>query len=421
MGEHMKRVIVMVIDSVGIGELPDAACFGDEGANTLGSVLRTNPNLQIPNLLRLGIGRIENTGIDFGVGSDIGSGAGSDAGAEAFEPNDLIGSYGKAAEVSRGKDTTTGHWEITGIHSTVPFLTFPNGFPPAVIEPFEKAIGRKVLCNRPASGTEIIQELGELHMRTGEPIVYTSADSVFQIAAHEDVISLDELYRYCNIARQILVGEFSVARVIARPFVGKPGHFERTPNRRDYSVKPPRQTLLDDIKDSGMAVEAIGKIRDIFDGEGITEAFHTVSNADGMAKTVERILQDTAGMIFTNLVDFDSKYGHRRDPKGYGRALEEFDAALPNVFGAMKEEDLLIICADHGNDPCFPGTDHTREYIPILVYGKQIASGVNLGTRASFSDIGATAADYLNVPYSGKGESFLPLIRKRVEKISIQK
>ncbi|MDO4753770.1 MAG: phosphopentomutase [Bacillota bacterium] len=383
----MRRVILIVMDSVGIGELPDAHLFGDVGSNTLRSVVRANPHIELPHLLRLGVGKID--GVDY------------------LPKENAVGCYGRAAEVSKGKDTTTGHWEITGVHNLVPFLTYPNGFPEHVIREFERRTGRKTVCNRPASGTEIIEELGPHHMKTGELIVYTSADSVFQVAAHEEIVPLEELYDCCKIARELLVGDVSVARVIARPFTGVPGRFERTANRRDYSVKPPEKTLLDNIKESGLEVKAVGKISDIFDGEGITESVHTRSNVDGMEKTVLYMSQDFSGIIFTNLVDFDSKYGHRRNPIGYGSALEEFDRELPKVLNAMKEEDILVICADHGNDPCFHGTDHTREYIPILVYGKNLASDVNIGTRGSFSDIGATVAEYLAVPHHGRGESFL--------------
>lgn len=393
----MKRAIVVVMDSVGVGELPDAADFGDAASDTLGTVIRTNPKLKLPNLCRLGMFRID--GLSTAVREWHGA---------CYEPK--TGAYGKAAEVSLGKDTTTGHWEICGVHNLEPFLTFPNGFPVETIVEFERRTGRKTICNRPVSGTEILKELGERHMRTGELIVYTSADSVFQIAAHEEVVPLNELYRCCEIAREMLRGDVGVARVIARPFVGSPGHFERTPNRRDYSVKPPRRTLLDDLKAAGKSVKAVGKIADIFDGEGITHSVHTVSNADGMRKTADYMSELFEGMIFTNLVDFDSKYGHRRDPVGYGRALEEFDALLPSIMDAMLDEDLLLICADHGNDPCFAGTDHTREYIPILAYGKAVRPGTNLGIRESFSDIGATVADYLQTPYSGHGKSFLRLM-----------
>lgn len=389
----MKRVVLIVIDSVGVGASPDAEMFGDAGSSTIGCVVKSNPGLRIPNMMRLGLGNID--GLGYLLNEDLG------------DPVCTVGCYGKAEEISNGKDTTTGHWEIAGVHNLIPFRTYPNGFPEHIIKEFERRTGRKTICNRPASGTEIIEELGERHMKTGELIVYTSADSVFQVAAHEEIVPIEELYRCCRIARELLVGEFSVARVIARPFVGTPGKFERTPGRRDYSVKPPAKTLLDDVKESGLDVVAIGKISDIFDGEGITESFHTASNADGVEKTIAQIRRETSGIIFTNLVDFDSKYGHRRDPIGYGSALEEFDSSLPRIMDALQEDDLLIICADHGNDPCFSGTDHTREYIPILLYGRRFRRDVNIGIRRGFSDIGATIADYLGITYRGKGESFL--------------
>lgn len=391
----MRRVILIVMDSVGVGAAPDAAHFGDEGASTLGSVLAACPNIKLPNLLRLGLAHMEGGEAIF-----------SHRGVSEERRTEAIGAYGRAAEVSNGKDTTTGHWEICGIHNTVPFLTYPNGFPQEVIREFERRTGRKTICNRPASGTEIIEELGRRHMETGELIVYTSADSVFQIAAHEEIVPLEELYRCCRIARELLVGDVSVARVIARPFVGQPGNFIRTPNRHDYSVKPPSRTLLDFIKDAGQEVKAVGKIRDIFDGEGVTESVTTVSNEDGMNRTMELMARDFGGLIFTNLVDFDSKFGHRRDPKGYGGALEEFDKKLGELLLKMSAEDVLILCADHGNDPCFRGTDHTREYIPVLVYGEYVMPGTPIGTRSAFSDIGATVAEYLSVPYAAEGRSF---------------
>ncbi len=383
----MNRAIIVVADSVGIGALPDAADFGDSGANTLRSAVEKS-GAKLPVLSRLGMGCID--------GVDCLPCCGDSA----------EGAFGRAAEASVGKDTTTGHWEIAGVHSYVPFNTYPNGFPSWVIEEFERRTGKKTICNMPASGTEILKELGKRHMETGELIVYTSADSVFQIAAHEDVVSLDELYRCCEIAREILTGEVSVARVIARPFIGSSPVFERTPNRRDYSVKPPEKTLLDYVFGAGLRVAAVGKISDIFDGEGITHSIHTVSNMDGMEKTLECMRQEFSGLIFTNLVDFDSKYGHRRDPAGYGKALQEFDSVLPKLMAAMRGGDLLIVCADHGNDPCYFGTDHTREYIPIIAFGEMVKKGANIGTRSSFSDIGATVAEYLGVKYGGKGTSF---------------
>lgn len=391
----MKRIILIVIDSVGVGALPDAAEYGDAGANTLKSAVEKS-GVTLPQLRRLGLGCI--AGVD----------------SVPCPADGAAGAYGRAAEASRGKDTTTGHWEIAGIHSNVPFKTYPDGFPAETIAEFERRTGRKTICNKPASGTEIIKELGERHVRTGELIVYTSADSVFQIAAHEGVVPLGELYRCCEVARELLMGDVSVARVIARPFAGEYPNYERTPNRRDYSVKPPAKTLLDYVKAAGQAVKAVGKIEDIFDGEGVTHSVHTASNLDGMNKTLMYMAEDFEGLIFANLVDFDSKYGHRRDPSGYGMALAEFDAKLPQLLSAMKREDILIICADHGNDPCFAGTDHTREYIPVLVCGEVVRRGADIGTRGSFSDIGATIAEYLGVEYGGKGKSFLSEIIKKI-------
>lgn len=392
----MKRAIILVIDSVGVGALPDSERFGDIGVNTFKSAVEALPGIELPNLISLGMGCIEGLSLDAVPCAAGGA---------------LRGAYGRAAEVSNGKDTTTGHWEIAGLHNNVPFKTYPNGFPAEVIEEFEKKTGRKIICNRPASGTVIIEELGERHMKTGELIVYTSADSVFQIAAHEDVVPVEELYRYCQIAREMLVGDVSVGRVIARPFVGEPGNFTRTPNRRDFSVDPIGKTLLDYVVAAGMDSIGIGKISDIFNGVGITESHHIDSNSDGMAKLEARLKKDFNGLLFVNLVDFDSKFGHRRNAKGYGEAIEQFDRELPAVMAAMRDEDMLIICADHGNDPNYNGTDHTREYIPVLVYGKPIKPG-SIGTRKTFSDIGATVADYLGIEYGGKGESFLPLIQK---------
>ena len=301
-------------------------------------------------------------------------------------------------EISQGKDTTTGHWEMTGVLVDTPFKTFENGFPKEIIDEFERRTGRKVVGNKPASGTAILDEFGEHQMKTGDVIVYTSADSVFQIAAHEEIIPLDELYKMCEIAREIMMGDNAVARIIARPYIGQgKGEFERTSNRRDYSLNPFEKTVLDNIKENGLDVIGVGKIEDIFNGQGITEAIHTKDNMDGVDQTINYIKKDNKGLIFTNLVDFDSKYGHRRNVKGYKEAIEEFDARIPEIIDAMNDDDILIINADHGNDPTYKGTDHTREYIPLLVYGKDIKEGLNLGIRKSFADIGATVADILNV------------------------
>ncbi len=383
----INRVLLFVLDSVGIGALPDAADFGDVGANTLGSMARAEGTFKIDNLLSLGLGNIEGV-------EDL---------PAVDEPK---GAYGRSMEVSNGKDTTTGHWEIAGLRIDEAFKTYPEGFPPRVIDAFEEKTGRKALCNKPASGTEIIEELGEQHMETGDVIVYTSADSVFQIAAHEEVVPLEELYRMCEIAREILRGKDAVARVIARPFIGEPGSFERTSNRRDYSLSPFGPTVLDHAKEAGYAVQAVGKIVDIFNGQGITEDVHTKSNMDGIDKTLAYLATDSKGIIFTNLVDFDAKYGHRRNIEGYKQALEETDVRIPEILSTMRADDIVIFTADHGNDPGFKGTDHTREYVPILVYGHQVKAGVNLGTRKTFADIAATVADILNIKGTGNGTSF---------------
>ncbi|MDK2563188.1 phosphopentomutase [Romboutsia sedimentorum] len=384
----MNRVIWMVIDSVGIGQLPDSKKFGDEGVNTLGNIVRSFTDIKIPNLKKLGIGNINE--VDF-----------------MESEKNPIAAFGKCSEVSQGKDTTTGHWEMTGVLVETPFKTFENGFPKEIIDEFEKRTGRKVVGNKPSSGTTILDEYGEHQMETGDVIVYTSADSVFQIAAHEEIIPLDELYKMCKIAREIMMGDNAVARIIARPYIGKKkGEFSRTSNRRDYSLNPFEPTVLDNIKQSGLDVIGVGKIEDIFNGQGITEAIHTKDNMDGVDETINYIKKDNKGLIFTNLVDFDSKYGHRRDTKGYKEALEEFDARIPQIIEAMNDNDVLIINADHGNDPTYKGTDHTREYIPLLVYGKNIKQGVNLGIRNSFADIGATVTDILNVEMPKNGISF---------------
>ena len=390
----MNRIIWIVIDSVGVGALPDAKSFGDEGVNTLGHIVKEFSDIKIPNMIKLGLGNID--GIDYINNIDS-----------------PIGSFGRCNEVSQGKDTTTGHWEMTGLLVDTPFKTFENGFPKEIIDEFERRTGRKVVANKPASGTAILDEFGEHQMKTGDVIVYTSADSVFQIAAHEDIIPLEELYEMCKTAREIMMGEYAVARVIARPYVGScNGQFERTSNRRDYSLNPFDKTVLDNIKEKGLDVIGVGKIEDIFNGQGITEAIHTKDNMDGVDQTINYIKKENKGLIFTNLVDFDSKYGHRRNIKGYKEALEEFDARIPEIIEAMNDKDILIINADHGNDPAYKGTDHTREYIPLLVYGKDIKEGINLGTRKSFADIGATVADILNVSKTKNGTSFKNEIMK---------
>ncbi len=384
----MSRIILVIIDSVGIGAMPDAEKFGDFGVDTFGNIYKTFPDMKIDNLKQLGVSKID--GVDY------------------IDYNgQIIGSYGKMKELSNGKDTTTGHWEIAGLHIEQPFKTYPDGFPDRIIKLFEEKTGREVLCNKPASGTVIIEEFGEEHLKTGKPIVYTSADSVFQIAAHEDIIPLDELYSMCQIARDILMGEDQVARIIARPFIGEKGKFERTPNRRDFSLSPFGKTILDELKENDFDVIAVGKIADIFNNQGITEDVHIVSNMDGVDHTIRYIKENNNGLIFTNLVDFDAKFGHRRDVEGYKNAIEEFDLRVPEMIEAMNKDDILIISADHGNDPTYKGTDHTREMVPLLVYGENIKRNANLGIRNSFSDIAATIADYFKVNNIGNGVSFL--------------
>jgi len=392
----VKRAIIIVLDSLGIGELPDAGAYGDIGSNTIGHIvaaMKNQPWFKLENLKRLGLGHIE--GVDY-----------------IDKVEDPMGSMGRLGEMSKGKDTTTGHWEIAGIILDRPFPTYPDGFPDEVISAFEKAIGRKCIGNFPASGTAIIEELGKEHMETGYPIVYTSADSVFQIAAHEDIIPIEQLYEMCEKARSILTGKNAVGRVIARPFEGQPGNFKRTKNRRDFSLKPIRKTILDFAKEQGLQVRAVGKIEDIFAGRGITHAVHIKGNSEGIDRTIEWIKEDFSGILFTNLVDFDMLYGHRNDVEGYARAIEDFDRRLPEITGAMKNDDILIITADHGCDPTTESTDHSREYVPLLIYGKPIKKGVNLHTRDSFSDIAATVAEYLGIKAEIEGKSFLKEVIK---------
>jgi phosphopentomutase len=386
-----RRVILIILDSCGIGELPDAKLYGDEGSNTIVNTAKAVCGLRLPNLQRLGLGNIDTI---LGVGSN-----------PIAEAN-----FGKMAEISPGKDSTTGHWEIMGLLLQKPFPVYPHGFPQEIIKQFEKAIGRKSLGNKPASGTEIIKELGEEHIRSGKPIVYTSADSVFQIAAHEEIISIDELYEMCAIARKILQGEHGVARVIARPFVGKPGSFKRTERRKDFSLPPTGETILDILKRSGIPVIGIGKIKDLFAGRGLSESIHTKNNSDGMDKLVEAMKTFKIGLIFINLVDFDMLWGHRNDHSGFATGLEEFDKRLSEVLNLLASEDVLIITADHGCDPTTPSTDHSREYVPLLVHGRSIKSNTNLGIRESFSDVGATIAEIFDVKGTGQGRSFLPEI-----------
>ena len=384
----LERVIVIVLDSCGVGELPDAAAFGDAGASTLAHTAAACGGLRMPTLGRLGLGRIVPV--------------------QGIPPDPApTGAFGKMAEVSAGKDSTTGHWEMMGLTLDRPFPTYPRGFPPEVIEPFEVRIGRRVLGNRPASGTEILKELGEEHLRTGRPIVYTSADSVFQIAAHEDRIPVDELYRYCRIARAILTGPHAVGRVIARPFVGAPGQFVRTDRRRDFSLPPPQPTVLDRLHAAGVPVVAVGKISDLFAGRGITAAIHTHNDQDGMGQTLRAMHATRIGLIFTNLVDLDTLFGHRNNPRGYGDDLEQIDAEMAKVVAGLGSNDLLIVTADHGNDPTSPSTDHSREYVPLLVAGPRVRGGVDLGVRRTFADVGATVAAALGVRPPETGTSMV--------------
>jgi phosphopentomutase len=372
---HFERVIWIVLDSVGIGELPDAADYGDAGRDTLGHIARSRP-LAVPNLVRLGLANIKPL-------------------AHLVPPTRSAGSFGKGATVSPGKDTTTGHWEMAGIWLDRAFPVYPHGFPKTLIEEFERQIGRRTLANKPASGTEIIQEFGEEHMRTGFPIVYTSGDSVFQIAAHEDVIPIAELYRICQIARKLLDGPHRVGRVIARPFTGAPGNFRRTERRHDYAVDPPRPMLLDVLADLTVPVAGVGKIHDIYNGRGVGNYVTTKNNADGMAKIAAALARQSRGLIFANLVDFDMLYGHRKDVEGFARSLEEFDALLGPFLQSLRPSDLLLITADHGcdPDPSNPTTDHSREYVPILAYSPGAPRGANLGIRATLADMGQTVAE----------------------------
>ncbi|HYO80209.1 MAG TPA: phosphopentomutase [Bryobacteraceae bacterium] len=387
---RFRRVVLIVLDSVGVGEMPDAAEYGDAGSNTLGNLAKARP-LHLPNLGRLGLGNIAPiTGVPP---------------AEAPQA-----CFGKCTLASPGKDTTTGHWEMAGIHLPKPFPTYPSGFPRDLIEAFEERIGRSTLGNYPASGTDIIRELGEEHVKTGSPIVYTSADSVFQIAAHESVIPIDEQYRICEIARGLLTGQNEVGRVIARPFTGEPGAFRRTANRHDYAVPPPEGMLLDRIAAAAIPVHSVGKISDVFLGRGITSSLKTKSNADGMHQTLAALEDHRSGLIWVNLVDFDSLYGHRNDVDGYGRALEEVDGWVPRLRASLQPGDLAVFCADHGCDPTTSSTDHSREYTPLLAFGPGMTGGADLGTRASLADIGATVAEVFGQTLS-HGQSFLSELR----------
>jgi len=383
----IERVILIILDACGIGELPDAHLYGDEGSNTIKNTAKAVGGLKLPNLERLGLGNIEQF-------------------AGVNPKTKALGNYGKMAELSPGKDSTSGHWEIMGLVLERPFPVYPDGFPAEIIEPFEKTIGSRILGNKPASGTEIIKELGEEHVRTQHPIVYTSADSVFQIATHEEIVPVNRLYEMCIKARNILTGEHGVARVIARPFVGKPGSFKRTERRKDFSLPPPEETVLDILKEQGIPVIGIGKIEDLFGGRGLTESIHTKNNPDGVDKLVRAMKRFEKGLLFINLIDFDMLWGHRNNPQAFASGLEDFDQRLPDVLNLLSSEDLLIITADHGCDPTTPSTDHSREYVPLLVYGKPIRSNINLGIRKSFSDVGKTITEIFKVSGTKNGESF---------------
>lgn len=383
-----KRVFLIVLDSVGIGEEPDAADYGDVGSNTLASCTKSS-SFSMPNMQKLGLFNIDG----------VGCGKPVDAPAASFS---------RLREISKGKDTTIGHWEIAGINSPKKLPTFPNGFPEEILKEFEKRTGRGVLCNKPYSGTEVIKDYGQEHMKTGALIVYTSADSVFQIAAHESVVPVEKLYEYCKIAREILTGpKYGVGRVIARPFIGEYPNFTRTTNRHDFSLVPPKVTMLDQLSEKGFDVISVGKIVDIFANKGIKEAVRTKGNAEGIERTIEYLGHDFNGLCFINLVDFDMLYGHRNDVEGYAKALTYFDTQLPRILAGLRDDDILMITADHGCDPATPSTDHSREYIPWVIYGKHVKAGVNLGTQPTFSDIGATILDYFGIERKIQGTSHL--------------
>jgi phosphopentomutase len=381
------RVIVIVLDSVGVGEMADAAAYGDQGSNTLGHVARRVP-LRIPSLRRLGISRI----VDL---------------PGPPPPDAPLAAYGRMAERSPGKDSVTGHWELMGLVIDRPFPVYPDGFPPEIIAEFERRIGRRTIGNVAASGTVIIEQLGEEHLRTGSPIVYTSADSVFQIAAHEDVIPVPELYRECEIAYDIMVAGRGLGRIIARPFVGRPGSFRRTSNRRDYAMPPTGETLLDRLTAAGVPTFAVGKIVDLFAGRGVAASVHTVSDEDGMDQVERALAERPRGLVFANLVDFDTLYGHRNDVDGYAMNLERFDARLARLLPRLRPDDLLVLTADHGNDPTTPSTDHSREHVPVLLHGARVRGGVDVGTRPTFADLGQTLAEAFGVGPLAHGTSFL--------------
>lgn len=387
MAQQIKRVNLIILDSVGVGDAPDAAAYGDEGSNTLSHIAHAVGGLNLPNLGALGLGNlVEIQGVP--------------------PVEQTRGAFGRLTETSAGKDTTTGHWELAGVPLDRPFPLYPNGFPAELMAEFEHRIGRGWLGNYPASGTEIIKELGAEHVATGKVIVYTSGDSVFQVAAHEEVVPLEELYRICQIARDLLSGEHAVGRVIARPFVGQPGNFKRTEHRKDFSLTPPRDTILDVVKAAGKEVMGVGKIEDIFAHRGLTQSNHTGNNMAGVEAIMAFCQLSNEGLIIANLVDFDALYGHRNDPRGYADALEAFDKKLPLIKIAMCGHDVTIITADHGNDPTTPSTDHSRERVPLLVFGAHVKPNVNLGTRAAFADVAATIADLLDLSWSGPGTSF---------------
>ena len=384
-----RRLFLIVLDSVGIGEAPDAALFGDEGSNTVRAAVEAGADL--PNLKKLGLFNID--GMDWTTGEQAPAGA-----------------FGRMQEASMGKDTTIGHWEIAGVVSPKPLPTFPDGFPPEIIEKFEQLTGRKVICNKPYSGTQLLLDYGREHVETGALMVYTSADSVFQVAAHEEVVPVEELYRYCEMARELLIGDYAVGRVIARPFIGEYPNYTRTSRRHDFSLKPPRPTMLDAIRDAGLDSIAVGKISDIFAGSGVTEIIRTANNTEGIARTLELLRRDFHGICFVNLVDFDMVYGHRNNAPGYAEALMEFDRALPEICAGLKKEDLLMITADHGCDPSTPSTDHSREYTPLVAWSPSVFPGTNLGTHSTFADIGATVVDFFGLENHTDGSSFLPEI-----------
>lgn len=388
---NITRAILIVLDSVGIGELPDAAQYGDAGSNTLGNIARAIGGLTLPHFQEMGLGNI--TSLD-GVPPVV----------------DPKASYGKMAELSAGKDTTTGHWELAGLVLEEPFPVYPQGFPEDVIDAFTRIIGRGILGNKPASGTQIIEELGLEHMETGQPIVYTSADSVFQIAAHEAIIPIEHLYAMCEQARAILQGKHGVGRVIARPFIGEPGNFTRTSRRKDFSQKPPSPTILDFAKAKGYPVTGVGKIDNIFADQGITGGQHTIDNMDGVDKTLEYMREQERGIIFTNLCDFDMLYGHRNNVEGYAQALRAFDARIPELIRTCRATDLLLITADHGCDPTTPSTDHSREYVPLLAYAPSVAKQMDIGIRNTFADVAATLAELLQLQAPSRGASFANLL-----------